>query len=359
MKPIFKHSKQPQTGCVCCGFLPPYIVRKLSLSDDPKVRRVAYDTLEAAAMARTRRENASAAVRGRPPLPGVGKKRFVYDMENTDYPLPGAIKRKGGQPATGDEEVDRVFDHAGVTYDFYKQIFERQSIDGANYPLSSSVRFGVEVANAFWDGQQMVYGSGDGHYFISFTRSLAISAHEITHGLLSFTSKLAYEDQSGALNESFCDVMAAAVEQWHLKQTVEDANWFIGAEVFGPALQGLRGVRSFSDELAYENHAILGTDIQPKHMSALVRATDDHGGVHVNSGIPNHAFYRVARMFGGKVWEKAARIWYDAFTTGLTDEATFEHAAAATETSARRLFGEGDAKVVAEAWRAVGVETGS
>lgn len=347
----------PRPGCPCCGFLPPYIIRQLSENADPALRRIAFDTLEVDAATRAKRELNPARVMGRSAVPGVGYRRKVFDMEGLDWQLPGTLRRSENGPASDDPTVNQAFEAAGITYNFYKKVFGRESLDGAGYPLISSVHFGINVANAFWNGTQMVYGATDGHFFLPFTASLGIAAHEMTHGVVNFSTNLAYAGQSGALNESFCDAMGVAVEQWHGKQNVAAASWTLGREIAGPGLGDVAGFRSFLADKAFEDHPVLGTDPQPKHMDVYVNMNEDHGGVHVNSGIPNHAFYRAAQALGGNVWDRTAHIWYEAFTKTLNQNATFVDAATATALAAKRLYDDGTAAAVSDAWRAVGVES--
>jgi Zn-dependent metalloprotease len=203
----------------------------------------------------------------------------------------------------------------------------------------------------------MVYGDGDSQYFLRFTGSLSIVAHELSHGIIAFTSNLHYDGESGALNESFCDVMGALVVQWAAQQSFDQANWVVGAEVLGPSLN-VPGLRSFDASPAYVNHPDLGDDLQPKRMEAFVVTTADNGGVHLNSGIPNHAFYLAARKLGGRAWEHVGRIWYHAFTN-LGPQSKFVQAAAATQIEAVKIFGGSSRELgaVREAWAEVGIET--
>jgi Zn-dependent metalloprotease len=344
-------------ACACCSFLPPYIVSRLNESDDRTLRKIAFDTVQVDSTIRTRREINPGRIQGRAPMPGVGYRRKVFDMQEAMTPLPGTLRREEKDGPTGHPEVDQAFENAGLTYDFYKNVFGRESVDGAGFPLISSINFGIKVANAFWEGTQMIYGAGDGQFFLSFTRSLSIAVHEMSHGVISYSSNLAYSDESGALNESFCDVMGAVACQWHAKQNVDQADWTIGREVLGPAMGNIVGVRTFGADKAFENHAYFGTDPQPKHMRDYVRTADDHGGVHTNSGIPNHAFYLAAHALGGNSWEQTARIWYEAFTKQLNPNATFVNAATTTSVVARTLFDVSTAEKISEAWRTVGVES--
>lgn len=161
-------------GCRFCAFLPPYIARRLANSDDRIVRSLGIDTIEASAVARTQRRMQPARVMGRSPSAGASQ-RTVFDMEGMDSPLPGTLRRSEGSPATGQAEVDQAYDNAGATRAFYRTVLGRESLDGAGYPLDSSVNFGFEFANALWDGKQMVYGAGDGNYFLPIATSNTIA----------------------------------------------------------------------------------------------------------------------------------------------------------------------------------------
>ena len=137
--------------------------------------------------------------------------------------------------------------------------------------------------NACWDGIQMKFGDGDGTIFGDFTKSIDDMAHEMTHGLVSSTCQLAYQDQSGALNESCADVFASMVKQLYYNKSSADADWLIGV---GTVLcdHALRSLKA--PGTAYKDK-YLGKDPQPANMSAFVTTTKDNGGMHTNSGIPN------------------------------------------------------------------------
>jgi Zn-dependent metalloprotease len=205
----------------------------------------------------------------------------------------------------------------------------------------------------------MVFGDGDGVIFTDFTGSLDVIGHELTHGVTEYTAGLEYHNQSGALNESMSDVMGSLVKQWTLKQTAEQADWLIGPEVFTPGIEAdaLRSLKAPGH--AYDNKTF-GKDPQPAHMDDYVDLPDtdegDNGGVHINSGIPNHAFYLAAIAIGGNAWEVAGRIWYQSLraSTPTTDFAGF---AETTISKAGELYGVGGSQqtAVREAWRRVGV----
>jgi Zn-dependent metalloprotease len=299
------------------------------------------------------------------PSPARQKHRLIYTMANIPpFPifLPGRLVLSEGELEAGkavdDDAIREAYEYSGYTYDFYKEIFRRNSLDGRGLSLISSVHFGRNTNNAFWTGEQMLYGDGDGRIFGRFTQSLDVVGHELTHGVVQYTSNLEYRDEPGALNESFADVFGAMVKQWYKKQTVEEADWLMGSELFlpGPGTQA-RAIRTFKAEKAYENDPNLGTDPQPKHMQDKYTGEEDNGGVHINSGIPNHAFYRVAIALGGMSWERAGRIWYKTLLR-LTVDSNFQDAAEMTYGVASMDYGSAgeESNAVKAAWSAVGIE---
>jgi Zn-dependent metalloprotease len=218
------------------------------------------------------------------------------------------------------------------------------------------VHFDQNYDNAFWNGQQMIYGDGDGQYFQRFTVCLDVVGHELTHGVTQNEAQLVYSGQSGALNESISDVFGSLVKQWSKNQTADQADWLIGAGLFTSAVHG-QALRSMANPgTAYDDRAI-GKDPQPSDMSGYVDTTDDNGGVHINSGIPNRAFYLASMSLGGYAWQKVGLIWYRTVLGRLSPTATFLDMANATTTVAGSLFGQDgqEQRAVREAWAAVGV----
>jgi Zn-dependent metalloprotease len=289
------------------------------------------------------------------PSADVKKERLVYDMKKQGSSfLPGKLARREGDPKSKDPAVNEAYDYSGVTYDYYKKIHDRNSLDDKGMTLISSVHLGVDYNNAFWNGEQMAYGDGDGDVFIRFTKSLDVVGHELTHGVVSHTSNLEYINESGALNEHFADVFGTLVKQWKKKQTASKADWLIGPDIMGPGTTA-KSLRTFKAELAYEDDELLGTDPQPKHLKDKYTGGADSGGVHINSGIPNHAFYLVATSLGGRAWERAGRIWYKTLLT-LNATSDFAQMVDMTTQNAVGLFGSGsvEAKAVARAWKDVG-----
>ncbi|QJU53205.1 M4 family metallopeptidase [Herbiconiux sp. KACC 21604] len=295
---------------------------------------------------------------GEPAASPPGPDRTVYDAGRTET-LPGRVVRREGAPATGDPAADEAYDGLGATHALLLDAFGRDSIDGKGLPLLATVHYGRDYDNAFWDGDRMVFGDGDGEVFGRFTASLSVIGHELAHGVTQYTAGLVYQGQSGALNESFSDVIGALVEQHRLGQTAGEADWLIGAGLFTDAVEG-RALRSMLEPGTAYDDDVLGRDPQPADMAGYVDTADDNGGVHVNSGIPNRAFALAAIELGGRAWETVGPVWYD--TVGgprLTTTADFAQFAAATIATAGERYG-GDSREVSAiegAWRTVGVRS--
>ncbi len=257
--------------------------------------------------------------------------------------------------AAADDSVNRAFDGLGATREFYKNVFERNSIDGQGMRLNGYVHYDVNYNNAFWDGQVMVFGDGDELVFTDFTKSLDVIAHELAHGVTQYTADLEYRKQPGALNESISDVFGSLVKQWALGQTADAADWLIGADIFTPAI-GADALRSMKEPgKAYDNE-LLGKDPQPDHMDRYYPGSDDNFGVHINSGIPNKAFYLTAVAIGGNAWEAPGHIWYESLLASY-QTTRFQEFADTTYLKAGQLYGTDSAEqqAVAAAWREVGI----
>ncbi|GAB3281058.1 M4 family metallopeptidase [Actinocorallia lasiicapitis] len=341
-----------------CTIVPPHILeRVVERTDDPALRARALRNLQLDSFTRTGRRLA-------PDLPPVGNgrrdepDRTIKDARHRDE-LPGdTVRTEGGDP-TGDTTTDRAYDWLGVTFRFYEDVYDRNSIDNAGMSMISTVHYGVGYDNAFWNGEQMVYGDGDGVLFTDFTGPLDVTGHELTHGVTQYTAGLAYFGQSGALNESMSDVFGSMIKQFHLAHTVGEADWLIGEGLLAPSVNGV-ALRSMKDPGTAYDDPQLGKDPQPGHMDQYVRTHSDNGGVHINSGIPNKAFYLAATELGGHSWERAGQVWFDTLTGGtLYPDATFTDFAAATLHAASARYGTGsdEESAVRNAWLGVGVRT--
>ena len=286
---------------------------------------------------------------------------------------------EGHKPtASDDASAVNVYNQFKLTYDFYREVFGRDSIDGQGLPLVGCVHYD-EVTdpdpgffNAFFWLDVMAYGDGDNEIFRSFTDIIDITGHELTHGVTAATAGLPYKNQAGALNESLSDVFGSMVKQWSHspQQTAATADWLIGRGLF--LIPDARALRDMANPgTAHGNTGITGGDRQPRDMDGYVelyppvdgRGGNDNGGVHLYSGIPNRAFYLVATTLGGYAWEKAGKIWYDTMNDdGLKID---ENDSNATRTAFKifadltvkhaEQFGDDAVKAVTDAWTNVKV----
>ena len=286
--------------------------------------------------------------------------------------------------------------YLGWTYDFVFKRIGFRGLDNANAPMFSAINiytpqqcvsglpddeFGAFCVNAFWIGPPygpggrglMVFGNGIPSNF-SFTGSgqtvgplagaLDVVAHELTHGITDYTSELVYQGESGALNEAFSDMVGVAVEAFFQPRGTGllQADYLMGEDSFRAARAGsVSGIRSIQSPTAYGD---------PDHYSGRYTGSDDNGGVHINSGIPNHAYYlaieggtnrvsgRAVTGVGFANREQIERVFFRAFTAMLPSRATFSQARAATIQSARDLYPSNAAveRAVTDAWTAVGVQ---
>ena len=264
--------------------------------------------------------------------------------------------RREGQGPTGDAAVDEAYDGSGATFDLYYDIYGRNSIDNNGMGLISTVHYGQKYNNAFWNGQQMTYGDGDGYIFNRFTIAIDVIGHELTHGVVQHTANLVYQNQPGALNESMADVFGSLVKQRKLGQTAAQADWLIGAGLLTAKVKG-QALRSMKAPGTAYDDPVLGKDPQPAHMKDIYTGSADNGGVHINSGIPNHAFYNAALEIGGNAWEKAGRIWYVTLKDKLGRNSDFQDAANKTYQVAGDLYGANslEQKAVVKGWADVGI----
>jgi Zn-dependent metalloprotease len=286
-----------------------------------------------------------------------GKRRTVYTAGHKQH-LPGTVVATEQNPPDGsDPAVLEAFDGLGATWDFFSTAYDRQSIDDEGLALDATVHYGSRYNNAFWNSEQMVFGDGDGQLFNRFTIAVDVIGHELTHGVTQDETGLVYMFQPGALNESLSDVFGSLVKQKLKHQTALQADWLIGEGLLTHAVKG-RALRSLKAPGTAYDDDVLGKDPQPDHMSKYVDTYADNGGVHINSGIPNRAFYLAAIGLGGYAWEKAGRIWYEALRdSALRENTGFRRFASLTVLTAARLHGAGgpEQAIVARAWAAVGI----
>jgi Zn-dependent metalloprotease len=336
-----------------CSVIPPHIWRHMAEHGDDDVREQV-----AATEVHSQQINADRAAAlmapAAPPLPN-GRNRRVYDAGHLRL-LPGKLVMADHRAVSGDVEAVEAFDGSGAVFDFFARTFFRNSIDGKGMPIISTIHYGQKFDNAMWDGKQMIYGDGDGKLFNRFTIARDVIGHELTHGVTQYTAALEYHDQSGALNEHISDAFGIMVKQYALGLTASQSDWLIGKGLFGPNVRG-QAIRSMKAPGTAYDDPLLGKDPQPANMSGYVTGSDDNGGVHINSGILNRAFYLAATALGGFTWVVVGRIWYLVLTEKLFPTAGFQDFAVATVVMAGQLYGIGGQvqTTIAEAWSAVGL----
>jgi Zn-dependent metalloprotease len=348
-----------QAGQHMCSIVPPYMLEEIAERGTPEEREAALATLGVDQTFRAMRPltQGALAAAGDARAGAPHRNRRTYSANNGTS-LPGQLKRSEGQAATGDAAVDEAYDGLGATFDLYWDVFGRNSIDNNGMDLIATVHYGNKYNNAFWNGAQMVFGDGDGVIFNRFTIAIDVEGHELTHGVTGATAGLEYHDQPGALNESLSDCFGSMVKQRFNGQSSAQADWLIGQGLLASGIKGV-ALRSMKAPGTAYDDPHLGKDPQPDHMDHYVSTTSDNGGVHINSGIPNKAFYLAAVGLGGNSWDRAGKIWYDTLTdANLSSTASFLDFATLTASHANTLYGAGARDVVVKAWQDVGIDLG-
>ncbi len=345
-------------------FVPPYMLREISQNGTQAQQAHARMNMASSWQFRVSRAattGALTALEADDLAVSTVMERLVFDAEHGTL-LPGRLVLGEGDPPSHDVSVNEAYEGAGATYELYKDVYDRNSIDDRGMPISSSVHYGIGYDNAFWNGRQMVYGDGDDdlppeqRLFNRFTISLDIIGHELTHGVTQFETGLLYSGQSGALNESLSDVFGILVKQYAQRQSAEESDWLIGAGLFTESVNG-KAIRSMSEPGTAYDDPVLGRDPQPGHMDDYVVTTADAGGVHINSGILNRAFYIASVELGGYAWEKAGQIWYVTLRDKLFANAQFDDVVQLTYETAAELYGKGslEQQAVRLGWNEVGL----
>ncbi len=269
--------------------------------------------------------------------------QHLFDCEHRRS-LPGAAvrSRRGG--------FKTVFDTTAKVAEFYLKVLGRNSVDNNGFDLVSSLHYGQHYDNAFWDGQQMIYGDGDGKLFGEMYLSPDVIGHELTHGVTQNQSALRYEGEPGALNESISDVFGTVFNQWLNQWPVkEPRGWLVGAGIVAPAARA-RGFACLRDMVQPSAAHCLSP--QAEHYSQI----DPTADVHDNSGVPNKAFALFAIALGGQAWTQAIHVWYDVCTNRqLRSDARFIEFAALTVAAAKKRAGATAATACRNAWKKVGL----
>jgi Zn-dependent metalloprotease len=312
----------------------------------------------------------------------------TYDMKGdpvrTDNFLSGRVNLSANDLGTDsdndwtDGAIGDAHIYAGYTYDYYFKRFGRKGLNNADIRMQNLVHpvrrsdFQIYIddypdffVNAFYNGDGvMVFGEGlppnvtlAGQTWDFLAGALDVVGHELTHGVTDYTSNLIYRNESGALNESFSDIIGTSVEFFFQPAGSGSlhADYDVGEDVVRPG-----GIRSMS------NPGVFG---DPDHYSQRFLGSADNGGVHINSGISNQAFYLsieggtnrtsgiAVQGVGGANREQMEKVFYRAFTQLMPANSTFSVARAATIQAARDLYGADSPaeRAVTAAWTAVGV----
>jgi bacillolysin len=277
---------------------------------------------------------------------------FTYDAKNRTR-LPGSLWGDSDNVMNASYDAAAVDAHyfAGVTYDYYANVFNRNSYDDAGAPLKATVHYSRDYNNAFWNGQQMVYGDGDGVTFVELSGGLDVVAHELTHAVTDSTADLIYQDESGAINEAMSDIFGTLVEYYN----GNSPDWLIGEDIYTPGTSG-DALRSMADPTAQGD---------PDHYSVRYTGTGDNGGVHINSGIVNKAAYLLSEggthygvTVSGIGKDKMGEVFYRSLTQYLTPSSTMSQLRTAAVQSATDLYGSASVEVeeVNAAFDAVGIQ---
>ncbi len=268
---------------------------------------------------------------------------YTYDAKNGISDGDLVSNTTGKFTTEADKSPVSAHHNAGKVISFYKNVFQRDSLDNNGMDVHSFTHFDLNYNNAFWSGGVMIYGDGDGEEFTYLSGDLDVVGHEMTHGVIEYTADLAYHNQSGALNESMADVFGVLISTYDKYNVAnrgtwkfDSADWVVGDDIYTPNIQG-DALRSLVDPTLYG---------QPAHMTEYYELADtkdeDWGGVHINSGIPNKAAYNIAKSIG---MDKTARIYYRALTQYMHADTNFQQAAYCLVQAAADLYGKGSNEI--------------
>jgi bacillolysin len=268
---------------------------------------------------------------GDPSKPSGGERR-IYDAD-------GNLIRQTGDGPSGNPEADAVYDNFGRVYDYYMSKFGRNSYDDMGAPLIGTVNYPPACSGgAYWSPsqKQMFFCPG-------FAGPLDVTAHEVTHAVTERTAGLDYQGESGALNEAVSDMFASNV----------DGNWQIGEDLPDGAIRDMEDPDR--DGTNPDNCPDDGRFCQPANVRDYYVTANDNGGVHTNSGIPNHAYYDMVQNIGRDASEQ---ILYTAVTQHLNHDSGFEDFRAACLQAARDRYGRDSPEYrgVDKAFRDVGLD---
>ncbi len=266
------------------------------------------------------------------------------DAQNTSPEVQSTFKYSlvtSGSSVFNNKNAVSTHWNAIQSYEYFRTTHTRNSINGSGGNILSFFNVaeanGTSMENAFWNGAAMWYGNG-GSTFTELAGGLDVGGHEMTHGVIEKTANLEYQGESGALNESFADVFAVCIDR---------DDWNIGEDVVRPGATPNNCLR----DLQFPNN---GSPSQPKHVSEQYTGPLDNGGVHINSGIPNRAFYLFANSPGVGI-DKAEKVYYTALNDYLVKSSQFVDCRLAVIQAANQLYGSAVATAAGNAFTQVGI----
>jgi Zn-dependent metalloprotease len=298
----------------CCFIVPPHIEKRVEhRSRDPMASNASNVSSEL-----RRRRNEIIKLPHIKPRGGIKTSSEVADNQDIftaqrTYNLPGW---KVANVATDAEKyviTKQCWDNTQEILEYYRDIVGFDLVDSLNGQVKSTLEVGEKYNNAFFTGEQMAYGDGDGIHFKEFCWDQTVVCHELGHGVVNGTVPLVYKNHSGALNESYADIFSVCFMHYKAKKSFKDLtkdDWMIGER----CVVGQGALRSFTKTPSRSPYHPLGPDTEPRHIKHRYRGSEDNGGVHINSGIINHAFYQVCKSLanykGGNTWEHPLQLWF-------------------------------------------------
>lgn len=339
------------------GIIPGYMLREIgSRSPDPEVKAAAATTIASTQRLMEEAQAARTAAHGLSPrITGRELRREIWDAHESNGQ--GFEVRSEGSRPYGDFDIDEAYELAGLVHEYYKAVHGRISIDDQGMTLVSRVHFRADPPNAFnsafFDGDQMTYGSGDGNFFNTFVHPF-VAGHEFTHGVTRSEVDFFPWGESATLNEHVSDAFAAIIEMRRAAIPVEKYHWIAVRGIHRAGINSLGLRHMLNPGTAFDDPKI-GKDRQPAHMRDYVQTGEDNGGAHINNGICNRAFALACMKIGGFSWDQMQHIWYHA-RNHAEKRATFASFAGNTINACDALDSKKHIDTLLMAWREVGIE---